>query len=538
MTSFGTYMRQALLWSCALLLLVQCTGLKDDQVSEVGPADGAVDGGAGVTGAGAGGDGGVQAGDGGVQAGDGGVQAGDGGVQAGDGACLGGQRACGGACIAAAACCGDAECPADATCRAGTCECPTGTHLCGQRCADDRSVESCGTSCEPCGSPESGSVACDGTQCLLSCPDGTRPCAGDCVAEAEPCAGQCPAGSHDCSGLCVDDTSVNGCGEACTPCPSVSNGTATCDGSTCGFTCAQTFRRCDDRCVAATQCCTEEDCGVNETCNASHVCECASGHKPCGGQCIPSSNCCSEADCEPGRTCVTGSCQSWCGLQTRPGNVLAADYRCVDFEAGLPGTPWSQHVAGQGQLAASTLRASSPPSSMRSHVNAETVTGTNADRGKLSWTAVGSTPVTSVSLSANIHPVTSPAVVNDTGYVDLLCIDNSATSLCLSHATMTGYVGMQIVEKRTMDGFYQGYCDVHSSVRALPVNVWTQVELRASTAGTVELFINGQAAAITLCTQRLASDTVATAVVGLHAWAQTGAAYTAHFDNVVVAVRR
>ncbi len=55
----------------------------------------------------------------------------------------------------------------------------------------------------------------------------------------------CAPGSHACAEACLDDQSPESCGAACTPCVVPPNATSTCDGTSCGFTCAPDFADCD-----------------------------------------------------------------------------------------------------------------------------------------------------------------------------------------------------------------------------------------------------------------------------------------------------
>lgn len=60
----------------------------------------------------------------------------------------------------------------------------------------------------------------------------------------------CEVGTHRCGESCVSDTETNTCGAACTPCPSVANGVATCDGMSCGLVCQAGYQMCEGTCYA------------------------------------------------------------------------------------------------------------------------------------------------------------------------------------------------------------------------------------------------------------------------------------------------
>lgn len=134
----------------------------------------------------------------------------------------------------------------------------------------------------------------------------------------------CGAGKHACAGACVDNTAVATCGQSCSPCTAPQGGTATCDGTSCGFTCGgATPKKCAaaNICIAMSGCCTNADCPTNAggqtgTCDTgTHMCSyaCPAGTTSCtaGGTttCIPSTGCCTNMDC-------TGSCMA-CNTTTR-----------------------------------------------------------------------------------------------------------------------------------------------------------------------------------------------------------------------------
>ncbi len=77
-------------------------------------------------------------------------------------------------------------------------------------------------------------------------------CALGCDTATGQCRSTCPSGQHLCSGQCVFDTSVNSCGSSCKPCSAPTNATATCDGTSCGFTCDAGFAVCGSACCAGT----------------------------------------------------------------------------------------------------------------------------------------------------------------------------------------------------------------------------------------------------------------------------------------------
>jgi hypothetical protein len=78
----------------------------------------------------------------------------------------------------------------------------------------------------------------------------TVTCALGCDLASGACRSTCPGGQHICQAKCVDDTSLVSCGALCAPCPVPANGTATCDGKTCGIQCNTGFHLCGQKCLS------------------------------------------------------------------------------------------------------------------------------------------------------------------------------------------------------------------------------------------------------------------------------------------------
>ncbi len=183
------------------------------------------------------------------------------------GACQPGLKACGTACIAAASCCMAADCTAPtggtATCTNGTCgfTCATGQHPCGSACAANSDVATCGMSCSACPVPTAGTVTCDGAACVPACPPGKKLCQGACIDDAVACMGTCPVGTRACPDTFCRANNTAACGATCTVCPVPTNGAASCDGTTCGFSCnGPTYKVCGAGCILASACCPTDDC--------------------------------------------------------------------------------------------------------------------------------------------------------------------------------------------------------------------------------------------------------------------------------------
>ena len=164
------------------------------------------------------------------------------------------------------------KCTGGEQCVGSACKCPAGTNLCGGSCVAD-SVSACGPSCAICTSPTNGTTACNGTACVDSCPSSSYPAycsaSNSCVNTAndnnncgscghqctggESCQGSncaCTAGTHLCGGSCSSNSSTASCGAtSCIACPVPSNGTATCNGTTCGISCNGGYAQCGSSCA-------------------------------------------------------------------------------------------------------------------------------------------------------------------------------------------------------------------------------------------------------------------------------------------------
>ncbi len=212
-----------------------------------------------------------------------------------------------------------------ASCALGVCtlSCSTGMHQCDGRCVANDDPNTCGSRCTPCPSG----------------PVGSSP-----VCTSGACDFVCGTGLHRCGTSCISTMSTSGCGTSCSPCPTAANADPTCDGMRCGFRCRDGFadcdrdpsngceaslvspatcNRCDNRCmppVNATATCDGTSCGF--TCNTGfHRCgaSCLSNMSPaaCGSSCSP----CSAPDHATG-TCDGTRCDFVCDAGfTRCGSI-------------------------------------------------------------------------------------------------------------------------------------------------------------------------------------------------------------------------
>jgi hypothetical protein len=232
---------------------------------------------------------------------------------------------------------------------------------------------------------------------------------------------------------------------------------------------------------------------------------------------------------------------NWCSQQTIPNGVLVPDYQCLDFESGLPpASTWPPTQTSGGTLAITQVRAASLPNSLSAVVPAADDFATSGT-AILTFSTVGSAPVSSVSVSASLSTVPMPGVTPPwTGGVDLLCVAFGSASACLQYTRgantefAMNYTGLMIEYLFTGGPAYLGQCEVTGM---LPSGVWTPVDLRLTSAGVMEVFINGTSAAAP-CAVSILGDTVGRVEVGLQAHAVTATGQTVYYDNVVAIVRR
>ncbi|HET6147937.1 MAG TPA: hypothetical protein VFH68_10430 [Polyangia bacterium] len=179
----------------------------------------------------------------------------------------------------------------------------------------------------------------------------------------------CPADMHSCPGGCVRNNDPHTCGASCTPCLVPTNGTATCDGTSCGGSCdLPTQQLCLGACIDKTASCAGDCPPATHLCNglcpsltdvtacgtACRVCPtdpngvaqcvggacaiaCNNGFKTCPGTnlCIPTAGCCTSADCTARPTNTVGLCgtANTCSYPCAPnfkmcGNACIADTAC------------------------------------------------------------------------------------------------------------------------------------------------------------------------------------------------------------------
>ncbi|MBI5478109.1 MAG: hypothetical protein HY906_04595, partial [Deltaproteobacteria bacterium] len=221
----------------------------------------------------------------------------------------------------------DVACDAGQICRSSSCEhnpCGDGQHECSGTCYPDDDALHCGQSCTACPVPAvHGTASCVDGRCQIDCDAGFVECPGACVdlntdpdncgtcgwecTSAQVCrssncvANPCGTGYHDCPPAgCVTNNDPNHCGASCAPCPA-DNGTATCDGVSCGLECDSGYHECGGLCVsnASVLSCGQSCTACADPTHGSPTCDgtrcgvtCDGGYKPCGLDCLPNSGIC------------------------------------------------------------------------------------------------------------------------------------------------------------------------------------------------------------------------------------------------------
>ena len=111
------------------------------------------------------------------------------------------------------------------------------------------------------------------------------------------CGLNCSVGYHLCGSLCLSDSSVSSCGSSCSPCGSVVNGTAGCNGTSCQIaSCLTGYANCDgvfadgcnvdtqtdpSNCSACMKVCSLPNASAGCANSACTVASCNSGYDDC-----------------------------------------------------------------------------------------------------------------------------------------------------------------------------------------------------------------------------------------------------------------
>jgi hypothetical protein len=175
----------------------------------------------------------------------------------------------------------------------------------------------------------SGGHLCSSSHCAANddpatCGARCTPCpmpanAASATCDGTTCGFTCKAGFHPCGNACADDKSPASCGTSCTPCVAPTDGEATCEGTTCGGKCGAGKKLCAGRCI---------DEGTD--CNFI----CSMGTHDCNGLCAANDNIntCGPSACTACQTPANGtvSCDGTaCKATCQDGYKACPDATCV-----------------------------------------------------------------------------------------------------------------------------------------------------------------------------------------------------------------
>jgi hypothetical protein len=234
-------------------------------------------------------------------------------------------------------------------------------------------------------------------------------------------------------------------------------------------------------------------------------------------------------------------CPTWCTTHPAPAGVAATDYQCLDFDNAMaPAGTWPTTVTGTGMLSRSNARASSPSYSLMTSVAAN-----RDDAASIAWNDVGGTPITGLSVSAAINPISPPQIVPpSTGGMDLLCLASGNNRTCLEYTVQgndpsggsSTFTGLYVFWSYVASAAVAGNCAL--SVTNLTLNIWSTVTLSINpSTKIVDVTINGTTVTSN-CAAQIGSDTVATVTVGATTHAFNTFGWTGYFDNIVATIRR
>ena len=161
----------------------------------------------------------------------------------------------------------------------------------------------------------------------------------------------CAAGQHLCPGGCVANDDVQTCGASCTPCQAPANGTATCDGTSCGGACPANMQLCLGACIDAAAACTGKCSPTQHACGG--LCPALNDPKACGTSCQPcpvpagaTQATCDGTSC--GFQCVTGTHRCGAGCAD-DGDATACGASCTVCPTDPHGT--AQCTGGTCEIA-------------------------------------------------------------------------------------------------------------------------------------------------------------------------------------------
>ena len=130
----------------------------------------------------------------------------------------------------------------------------------------------------------------------------------------------CSPGTHMCPGGCVPNDDARTCGTSCTPCQAPVDGTATCDGMSCGGVCPTGKKLCLGACIDSAASCGGACPEQQHACNG--LCPAVTDVKACGTSCLP----CPVPTGATQATCDGASCDFQCMTGTHKcGATCASD---------------------------------------------------------------------------------------------------------------------------------------------------------------------------------------------------------------------
>ena len=145
------------------------------------------------------------------------------------------------------------------------------------------------------------------------------------TCDGTSCGLTCATGYHLCGGACVSSTSVDSCNLSCTSCTPPTGGSATCDGTSCGGACPSDQKLCAGVCIPSAMACNGMCTSgtprlQRQLCANDSVNSCGSSCTPCpvpanamNATCVSSTSCdfvCNANYKKCGAACIpsTGCC--------------------------------------------------------------------------------------------------------------------------------------------------------------------------------------------------------------------------------------
>ena len=204
--------------------------------------------------------------------------------------------------------------------------------------------------------------------------------------------------------------------------------------------------------------------------------------------------------------------ESWCDQQTIPAGIETDDWQCLDFDEGLPESPW---VQDGGSVEVEMTEFVSSPSSI------------NIDAGVYRWNVTGSSSITSVTISADIQKAPWPAQPPPwSDGVNLICIQLGNASDCFQFQHMSGFNDRFLFEKIPATIQIPEECEITFDTSTN----WVHVDF-IITQSSVDVLLDGASALEEGCDPEWSIQDSATISFG-------ASGIDFYYDNVEVAVER